>query len=86
VSVAQQLLESLAGGGLPGIAGGGRNIIAATELEVFAVIAEVLFRDRLGAPIPALIGGTRIITNTVEAHPEIRSATQAALTSAGLTG
>jgi hypothetical protein len=59
------------------------GVRASGELEVFAVIAEVLFGDWFGASVAALLGGMRVITGAVEADAEIGAALETRFASAG---
>ena len=65
--ICEQFLESLAGLVFTRSILGRTHILAPDKLEVFAVIGEVLFRDGVCAPIPALLGHTRSVTDAIQA-------------------
>jgi hypothetical protein len=54
------------------------------QFKVIAEITRVFFADRFGAPVPALIGGVRIVTHTIQTDVQIRIAAFTTLASAGL--
>ena len=66
-SICEQFVESLSGFVFTRSILGRTHILAPDKLEVFAVIGEVLFRDGVCAPIPALLGHTRRVTDAIQA-------------------
>ncbi len=53
--------------------------LAPYEIEPLAKIGQVFFRNRFRAPIPALLGNTRIVADAIKAHFQIRPAPMAGL-------
>src|SRR5207302_4678338 len=85
-SVTHQFLQLIARGGLAGLFLHRRNEHAADELEVFAEIAERLFKDRFRAAVPALVRRARVVAHAVQADPQVGAALRTTFAAPGLSG
>lgn len=57
----------------------GGDPIAPHKIEILAKIANVLFRHRVGSAIAALVCRACVVTDTIQANPQVRAALMAAL-------
>ncbi len=48
---------------------GMRGIISPDILEIFTEVSRIFFRHWLGAPVAALLGGAKVITDAIHANP-----------------
>ena len=84
-SVSKQLVEIVFGLGGPVGFGLFASIFPFCQFEPFAEVGEVLFVNQFGPPIPALLGGLRVVADAVFADAQIAAAFFTGLAAAGLT-
>ena len=72
--VPQQLLQGVPGLGFAGPVFGRGHKLTPDELEILAVIGQVLFRHEVGAAIAALFSDARVVADAVEANLQVRVA------------
>src|SRR5204863_4658533 len=80
--VSQKLLQRLPGFILPRGVGSQWAKFAACHFEKLAIIGHVLFRDRLGSGISALLSDARVIADAVQTNFQVRITSRAAFRAA----
>jgi hypothetical protein len=85
-SIAEQILQLRARGGLALVGFGFCNPIAQSEIKILAKISYVFFQNRFGAPLAALVRNGAVIKRAVQAHAQIRTAFHADFAAARLAG
>ena len=86
MSITEQLLQLLAGGGLTGIAGRFGHPGAVDKLKILAEIPNGFFQHRLGLPFAALLGRARVVMRAVQADAQVGPAAHAGLAAPRLAG
>jgi hypothetical protein len=83
-SIAEQILQLLARGGYAFVGFRFWNPIARREIKILAKVSRVLFQNRFGAPLAALMCGVAVVKRAVQAHTQISAAFHADFAPAGL--
>jgi len=83
--IAQKFLQIVTSGLFPRI-GAFALPFAPGKIEVFAEVGHVLFRDRIGAAVFALVRHARFVADAIEADLEVGAAAMAAFGTARQTG
>jgi hypothetical protein len=79
VSISKQLLQRVSCFRFARVVFGWRAIFAANHFEIFAVIREMFFGDRIGAAIAALLRHASVVTDAIETNFQVRAALMARL-------
>lgn len=72
--IPKQFFKRISRFGLPGNVLRGRDELAADHVEIFAVIGQVLFRNRVSPAVPALLRHARVIAHAIQTDLQIRAA------------